>query len=211
MSFSTDVRERACGYTWGRKTTLVNGVASRERRHPRQAGCRKEHDHDAEPLRPRTVSSSPLPGVAARGRARAEAFAIAPVQSQRTAVACTADAVLARSPVETAKRIPAAYRLRKGAIMPIPPKSLARSLLALSWLLFFLAACSFSDPATALRPGTLLWGYQGAASVFTAAWSPNGHSLALGEADGTVQVRDALTGTLTFSLYGHTGAVWALA
>src|SRR5215470_10648675 len=83
-------------------------------------------------------------------------------------------------------------------------------LFAFGWLVLFLAACS-APPASALRLGTTLWTYQGASSVFTAAWSPGGNSLALGEADGTVQVRDAVAGTLTFSLDGHTAAVWALA
>src|SRR5260370_15015232 len=114
MSSSTDVCGRACSYTLGRKTTRVNGVASRERRSPRQAGCQKEHDHDAEPLRPRAVRSSPLPGVAARGRARATPGATAPpAQSQRTTAACATAAVLACPPHEATKRIPAAHRLRK--------------------------------------------------------------------------------------------------
>src|SRR5215469_8075598 len=91
-------------------------------------------------------------------------------------------------------------------------------LLAVGAFLLFLAACaphstaaSFDAAPAALRPGTLLWGYQGAFSAFTAAWSPDGHVLAIGEADGTVQVRDAVTGTLTLSLHGHTQQVWALA
>ena len=87
---------------------------------------------------------------------------------------------------------------------------IAAWLFACGWLVLLLVACS-APPASALRLGSTLWTYQGASSVFTAAWSPDGKYLALGEADGTVQVRDAVTGKLTFSLYGHTGAVWALA
>jgi WD40 repeat protein len=102
--------------------------------------------------------------------------------------------------------------------MHIPPKCFVRLLIALALLILLLTACSVpdagtdSDPAaTALRPGTTLWSYQGISNVFTAAWSPDGHFLAIGEADGTVQVRDALTGTITVSPYGHTGAVWSIA
>src|SRR6266851_6524165 len=114
MSSSTDVCGRACSYTLGRKTTRVNGVASRERRPPRQAGCCKENYHDAEPLRSRAVSSSSLPGVAARGRARAAAGATAPAQAQCAAAPPgPTDAVLARPPHEAATRITAAYGLRK--------------------------------------------------------------------------------------------------
>jgi len=49
-----------------------------------------------------------------------------------------------------------------------------------------------------------LWGYQGAESAFTATWSPDGRTLAVGEADGTVRVLDTVTGTVTLSLSGHT-------
>lgn len=49
---------------------------------------------------------------------------------------------------------------------------------AFGWLILLLAACS-APPASALRLGTTWWTYQGASSVFTAAWSPDGKSLAL--------------------------------
>jgi len=89
--------------------------------------------------------------------------------------------------------------------------------LALGWLIVALAACSAIDspavaaPAVALPLGTTLWIYRGAASVFTAAWSPDGTRLALGEADGTVQIRDAITDDVLFTAHGHTNHVWALA
>ena len=83
-------------------------------------------------------------------------------------------------------------------------------LFACGWLVLLLVACS-APPASALRLGSTLWTYQGASGVFTAAWSPGGKYLALGEEDGTVQIRDAVRGTLTFNMYGHIGTVWALA
>ncbi len=90
--------------------------------------------------------------------------------------------------------------------------------LALGWLIVLLAACSIADPAVgSAHPtivhalGSTLWTYQGSSSVFTAAWSPDGKHLALGEADGTVQVRNVVTGTIDFSVHGHTNAVWAVA
>ena len=61
----------------------------------------------------------------------------------------------------------------------------AAGLFACGWLVLLLAACS-APPASALRLGSTLWTYQGASSVFTAAWTPDGKYLALGEADGTV-------------------------
>lgn len=69
-------------------------------------------------------------------------------------------------------------------------------LIAVGAFILLLAACaphstaaSFDSAAATLRPGTLLWGYQGVFSAFTAAWSPDGRALAIGEADGTVQGR----------------------
>src|SRR6266700_4031706 len=53
-------------------------------------------------------------------------------------------------------------------------------ILALSWLIVLLAACSVADPAvgsaraaTTLPLGTTFWTYRGVSSVFTAAWSPD--------------------------------------
>ena len=90
--------------------------------------------------------------------------------------------------------------------------------LALGWLIVLLAACSMADPAVgsahpikALPLGTTLWTYRGVSSVFTAAWSPDGKRLALGEADGTVQVRDAITDDILFTAHGHANHVWAVA
>ena len=51
-----------------------------------------------------------------------------------------------------------------------------------------------------------MWSYQGTSSAFTDAWSPDGRFIAIGDADGTVQVRNAMTGTLTLSLNGDTQA-----
>src|SRR5438552_3078149 len=59
--------------------------------------------------------------------------------------------------------------------------------------------------------GTTFLTTQSASSVFTVAWSPNGRRLALGFADGSVQVRNATTGKIDFTIQGHTGHVWALA
>src|SRR6266568_2292358 len=91
-------------------------------------------------------------------------------------------------------------------------------ILALSWLIVLLAACSVADPAvgsaraaTTLPLGTTFWTYRGVSSVFTAAWSPDGKHLALGEADGTVQVRDAITNDILFTIHGHASHVWAVA
>src|SRR5260221_212144 len=88
--------------------------------------------------------------------------------------------------------------------------------LALGWLIVLLAACSVADPAvgsahavTALPLGSTFWTYRGVSSVFTAAWSPDGKRLALGEADGTVQVRDAITDNILFTAHGHANHVWA--
>jgi WD40 repeat protein len=71
-------------------------------------------------------------------------------------------------------------------------------LMAVGTLILVLAACvphsiaAGSDPATAaLRPGTLWWGYQGAFSAITAAWSPDGQRIASGSWDTTVQVWQA--------------------
>src|SRR5260370_2000534 len=89
--------------------------------------------------------------------------------------------------------------------------------LALGCLVVFLAACvaivspAVAAPAVALPLGTTLWTYRGVSTVFTAAWSPDGTRLALGEADGTVQVRDAITDDILFTVHGHANHVWAVA
>ena len=103
--------------------------------------------------------------------------------------------------------------------MFIQPRRVAQLLFALAWLTLLVTACSIpvaggtgADPATpTLQPGTLLWNYQGTSNVFTAAWSPNGHLLAIGEADGSVQVLDAMTGNVILSVHSSTQKIWAVA
>jgi len=75
-------------------------------------------------------------------------------------------------------------------------------------------ACSArGDPATAsnqtkvIPMGTTFFTTHSASSVFSVAWSPDGKHLALGYADGGVQVWDATTGTISFTAWGHHGEV----
>ena len=68
-----------------------------------------------------------------------------------------------------------------------------------------------SEQAKSIPLGTTFLTTKSAASVFTDAWSPNGKLLALGYADGSVQVRDAATGKIDFNVLGHRSHVWALA
>jgi hypothetical protein len=65
-------------------------------------------------------------------------------------------------------------------------------LLVICSLILLLSACSALNPAAGeivpvakLRPGTILWSYQGASNVFTAAWSPDGKRLAIAGSDST--------------------------
>ena len=74
--------------------------------------------------------------------------------------------------------------------------------LAIGCFVLLLTACSFvhpavgsAPPATSLRLGTTLRSYRAPFSVIAAAWSPDGKHLALGEDDGTVQVRLGLLGS----------------
>lgn len=95
--------------------------------------------------------------------------------------------------------------------------SSARWLLIVGWVILLLTACSaidapvVADPITSIPLGTTFWTAQNTASVFTVAWSPDGKYLALGGAYGTVQVRNASTGAIHFTVHGHTNHVWALA
>ncbi len=59
--------------------------------------------------------------------------------------------------------------------------------------------------------GTTFWIYRDVTSVFTAAWSPDGKYLALGDGAGTVQIRKALTGATVLTIRGHANHVWAVA
>ena len=59
--------------------------------------------------------------------------------------------------------------------------------------------------------GTTFLTTQSVSSVFSVACSPDGKHLALGYADGTVQVCDATTGDHAFTYRGHTNYVWAVA
>src|SRR6266566_8106002 len=93
--------------------------------------------------------------------------------------------------------------------------------LAIGWfvlLVLLLTACSFRDaPAVAtdqtvhIPLGTTFLTPQSASSVFTVAWSPDGKHLALGEADGSVQVRNSTTGSILYTVQGHMNHVWSLA
>src|SRR5437764_322906 len=112
MSFSTDVPERAGSYTWSKKFTPVNGVASLQRRCPCQR-ARKGNHHDAEPLRPRTIRSSSPSGPYARGRTRATAGTVVSAQTPHPALPYTIQNILASLPHSPFAQITAAHCLRK--------------------------------------------------------------------------------------------------
>src|SRR5712691_290042 len=95
-----------------------------------------------------------------------------------------------------------------------------RWLLAIGGLMLLMTACATLNvsamavqpaPATSIPPGTTLLTAHTTFNVLTAAWSPDGKRLALGGTDGTVQVRDATTGTILFTVHGHATQVWAVA
>src|SRR6516162_5685813 len=89
-----------------------------------------------------------------------------------------------------------------------------------SFIMFalLLIACSarvdpaaVSEQAKPLAMGTTFLTTHSVSSVFSVAWSPDGKHLALGYADGSVQVGDATTGKIAFTVRGHRSHVWALA
>jgi WD40 repeat protein len=85
-------------------------------------------------------------------------------------------------------------------------------------LAFLLAGCVSSPPsvtsipaATSKLQGTILNTYSNRFPFFGVAWSPDGKRIATGDASGAVQVRDATTGAIVFTMRGHSGFVWAIA
>src|SRR6266568_4859592 len=85
-------------------------------------------------------------------------------------------------------------------------------LLITGWLILLCTACSALDaPSKSVPVGTVLLTRQTPFNLFTVAWSPDGTRLALGGANGAVQIRDATTGALLLALAGHTDSVWDLA
>src|SRR5437868_4503652 len=83
-------------------------------------------------------------------------------------------------------------------------------LVAFYWFILSLTACSAAH-ATSVPLGTTLFTSQSSINVFTAAWSPDGTRLALGRADGSIQVRDGLTGKILSTLHAHNNHVWSVA
>src|SRR6266487_1447737 len=76
-----------------------------------------------------------------------------------------------------------------------------------------LIACSahvVSEQTKVIPLGTTFLTTQSASSVFSVAWSSDGRRLALGYADGSVQVRNATTSKIDFTIRGHIGHVWAV-
>src|SRR5690242_3052465 len=86
----------------------------------------------------------------------------------------------------------------------------ATRLFAFCWLILLFTACS-AGSATSIPMGTMLFASHSTVNVFTAAWSPDGTHLVLGNADGSMQVRDGSTGKILVTLHGHRGHVWAVA
>ncbi len=93
--------------------------------------------------------------------------------------------------------------------------------LVIGWLVMtamLLSACSarvvpsvVSNQTKSIPMGTTFLTTRSLVSVFTVAWSPDGRHLALGYADGRVQVCEATTGKIDFTVLGHSSHVWALA
>ena len=70
-----------------------------------------------------------------------------------------------------------------------------------------IAPAVVSEQANRIPLGTTFLTTQSVASVFSVAWSPDGKHLALGYADGSVQVRNASTGKIDFTVHGHSSQV----
>src|SRR6266480_7295826 len=68
-----------------------------------------------------------------------------------------------------------------------------------------------SEQTKRIPLGTTFLTTRSASSVFSVAWSPDGKHLALGYADGSVQVRNAKTGNILYTIQGHLNHVWSLA
>src|SRR6266702_8235763 len=90
--------------------------------------------------------------------------------------------------------------------------------LAIGWFVLLLTACSaLNVPTVATNQtvhiplGTTFLTSQSDSSVFSVAWSPDGKRLALGYADGSVQIRNATSGKIDFTVQGHTGHIWTVA
>ena len=90
--------------------------------------------------------------------------------------------------------------------------------LAIGWFVLLLTACSAlnvpaaaTDQTVRIPLGTTLLTPQSDSSVFSVAWSPDGKRLALGYADGSVQIRNATTGGILYTVQSHMSHVWALA
>ena len=93
--------------------------------------------------------------------------------------------------------------------------------LVIGWIIMtavLFSACSarvvpavVSNQTKFISLGTTFLTTQSASSVFSVAWSPDGKHLALGYADGSVQVCDATNGKKDFTVQGHSSHVWALA
>src|SRR5207248_943716 len=82
--------------------------------------------------------------------------------------------------------------------------------------ILLLSGCITSKASLSLAPtplplGTTIYTYRGDPPLYAVAWSPDGKRIASGDAAGTVQVRNATTGAIVFSVHGHTNIVWAVA
>ena len=90
--------------------------------------------------------------------------------------------------------------------------------LAIGWFVLLLTACSAlkvpavgTDQTVHIPLGTTLLTPQSDSGVFSVAWSPDGKHLALGYADGSVQIRNATTGGILYTVQDHMSHIWAVA